>query len=162
MGQDIGLSVLLPLAVEVLRDNPLAPGGMYEGDLLRAVLTSNPAVWRLTRSVRQDHRTNLGCSRADPGTRPSPPICHHSPYIASDARISHQMRLGGVFAVQSLDGVSPRTLGAATATVLPRPMSLMGSFPRGPGLTSRPGIAYSHPMQLASVGTAVQRLTLSR
>lgn len=45
IGQDIGLPVLLPLAVEVLRDNPLAEGDMYEGDLLRAVLTRNPAVW---------------------------------------------------------------------------------------------------------------------
>ncbi|NEA67279.1 hypothetical protein [Streptomyces sp. SID12488] len=36
---------------------------------------------------------------------PSPLICHHSPSIASDARISHQMRRGGVFAVQPLDGV---------------------------------------------------------
>ncbi|MFI8438901.1 contact-dependent growth inhibition system immunity protein [Streptomyces sp. NPDC079020] len=45
IGQDIGLPVLLPLAVEVLRDNPLAEGHMYEGDLLSAVLTRNPAVW---------------------------------------------------------------------------------------------------------------------
>ncbi|MEV6195685.1 contact-dependent growth inhibition system immunity protein [Streptomyces sp. NPDC051920] len=43
--QDIGLAVLLPLAVEVLRDNPLAEGHMYEGDLLCAVLTRTPAVW---------------------------------------------------------------------------------------------------------------------
>ncbi|WP_327180635.1 contact-dependent growth inhibition system immunity protein [Streptomyces sp. NBC_01334] len=43
--QDIGLAVLLPLAVEVLRDNPLAEGHMGEGDLLRAVLTRNSAVW---------------------------------------------------------------------------------------------------------------------
>ncbi|MEU8677614.1 contact-dependent growth inhibition system immunity protein [Streptomyces sp. NPDC048560] len=45
IGQDIGLPVLLPLAVEVLRDNPLAEGDMYEGDLLRAVLTRRSAVW---------------------------------------------------------------------------------------------------------------------
>ncbi|MFD8928864.1 contact-dependent growth inhibition system immunity protein [Streptomyces mirabilis] len=45
IGQDIGLAVLLPLAVEVLRDNPLAEGHMGEGDLLRAVLTRTPAVW---------------------------------------------------------------------------------------------------------------------
>ncbi|WP_326608046.1 contact-dependent growth inhibition system immunity protein [Streptomyces sp. NBC_01800] len=45
IGQDIGLPVLLPLAVEVLRDNPLAEGHMYEGDLLRAVLTRNSTVW---------------------------------------------------------------------------------------------------------------------
>ncbi|WP_406004929.1 contact-dependent growth inhibition system immunity protein [Streptomyces sp. NBC_00637] len=45
IGQDIGLSVLLPLAVEVLRDNPLAEGHMGEGDLLRAVLTRASAAW---------------------------------------------------------------------------------------------------------------------
>ncbi|MFF2126737.1 contact-dependent growth inhibition system immunity protein [Streptomyces olivochromogenes] len=45
IGQDVGLPVLLPLAVEVLRDNPLAEGDMYEGDLLSAVLTRSPAVW---------------------------------------------------------------------------------------------------------------------
>ncbi|WP_329528959.1 contact-dependent growth inhibition system immunity protein [Streptomyces sp. NBC_01462] len=45
IGQDIGLAVLLPLAVEVLRDNPLAEGHMGEGDLLRAVLARTSAVW---------------------------------------------------------------------------------------------------------------------
>lgn len=45
IGQDIGLSYLLPLALKVLRDNPMAEGDMYEGDLLSAVLTRNPAVW---------------------------------------------------------------------------------------------------------------------
>ncbi|MFE9882639.1 contact-dependent growth inhibition system immunity protein [Streptomyces sp. NPDC005784] len=43
--QDIGLSHLLPLALEVLRENPMAEGHMYEGDLLSAVLASNPSVW---------------------------------------------------------------------------------------------------------------------
>ncbi|MET9482692.1 contact-dependent growth inhibition system immunity protein [Streptomyces sp. NPDC006638] len=45
IGQDVGLPVLLPLAVEVLRENPLAEGDMYEGDLLSGVLTRSPAVW---------------------------------------------------------------------------------------------------------------------
>ncbi|MGW6209827.1 contact-dependent growth inhibition system immunity protein [Streptomyces sp. NPDC055089] len=31
--------------MDVLRDKPLAEGDMYEGDLLRAVLTRSPAVW---------------------------------------------------------------------------------------------------------------------
>lgn len=43
--QDIGLPYLLPLALEVLRENPMAEGDMYEGDLLSAVLTRNPSVW---------------------------------------------------------------------------------------------------------------------
>ncbi|MFC9845361.1 contact-dependent growth inhibition system immunity protein [Streptomyces sp. NPDC060223] len=45
IGQDTGLPYLLPLAVEVLRENPMAEGHMYEGDLLSAVLTRNPSVW---------------------------------------------------------------------------------------------------------------------
>ncbi|PKT67119.1 hypothetical protein CW362_42245 [Streptomyces populi] len=45
IGQDIGLAYLLPLALEVLRDNPMAEGHMYEGDLLSAVLTRSPGVW---------------------------------------------------------------------------------------------------------------------
>ncbi|MEH0510608.1 MULTISPECIES: contact-dependent growth inhibition system immunity protein [unclassified Streptomyces] len=34
VGQDIGLPYLLPLALDVLRENPMAEGDMYEGDLL--------------------------------------------------------------------------------------------------------------------------------
>ncbi|MFI8105322.1 contact-dependent growth inhibition system immunity protein [Streptomyces sp. NPDC086023] len=43
--QDVGLAYLLPLAVEVLRVDPLAEGDMYEGDLLAAVLTRSTGVW---------------------------------------------------------------------------------------------------------------------
>ncbi|MGX1488242.1 hypothetical protein RKD41_000501 [Streptomyces tendae] len=46
IGQDVGLAYLLPLAMEVLRDTPLAEGDMYEGDLLAAVLTRSAEVWR--------------------------------------------------------------------------------------------------------------------
>ncbi|WP_431953664.1 contact-dependent growth inhibition system immunity protein [Actinacidiphila sp. bgisy167] len=45
IGQDIGLPYLLPLAVEVLRENPMAEGHMYEDDLLSAVLTRDPSLW---------------------------------------------------------------------------------------------------------------------
>ncbi|WP_393101813.1 contact-dependent growth inhibition system immunity protein [Streptomyces sp. LN325] len=45
ISQDIGLPVLLPLAVEALHDNPLAEGHMYEGDLLCAVLIRTSTVW---------------------------------------------------------------------------------------------------------------------
>ncbi|MFD7866445.1 contact-dependent growth inhibition system immunity protein [Streptomyces sp. NPDC057682] len=45
IGQHMGLPHLLPLALEVLRENPMAEGHMYEGDLLSAVLTRNPAIW---------------------------------------------------------------------------------------------------------------------
>lgn len=54
--QDVGLARLLPLAVQVLRGDPLAEGAMYEGDLLAAVLTRSAEVWRefpeLGREVR--------------------------------------------------------------------------------------------------------------
>ncbi|GAA2824356.1 hypothetical protein GCM10010441_56040 [Kitasatospora paracochleata] len=54
--QDVGLAHLLPLAVEVLRGDPLAEGDMYEGDLLAAVLTRSPEIWsespELGREVR--------------------------------------------------------------------------------------------------------------
>ncbi|WP_073814706.1 MULTISPECIES: contact-dependent growth inhibition system immunity protein [Streptomyces] len=54
--QDVGLAYLLPLAVEVLRVDPLAEGDMYEGDLLAAVLTRSAECWsespELGREVR--------------------------------------------------------------------------------------------------------------
>ncbi len=45
IGQNIGLHFLAPLAVERLRDNPLAEGDFYKGDLLHSVLTSSLAFW---------------------------------------------------------------------------------------------------------------------
>ncbi|QKV96430.1 hypothetical protein HUT19_35885 [Streptomyces sp. NA02950] len=45
IAQDVGLPFLLPLALEVLRDEPLAEARYYEGDLLSVVLRSDPAVW---------------------------------------------------------------------------------------------------------------------
>ncbi|MFE6747330.1 contact-dependent growth inhibition system immunity protein [Kitasatospora purpeofusca] len=56
IGQSVGLVHLLPLAVDILWDDPLAEGDMYEGDLLAAVLSRNAEVWRtipeLGREVR--------------------------------------------------------------------------------------------------------------
>ncbi|MGY5121969.1 contact-dependent growth inhibition system immunity protein [Streptomyces sp. 900105755] len=45
IGQNLGLGHLLPLALEVLRVDPMAEGDLYEGDLLSAVVTRSPAVW---------------------------------------------------------------------------------------------------------------------
>ena len=57
IGQDVGLAYLLPLAMEVLRVNPVAEGDMYEGDLLAAVLTRRAEAWsdfpELRREVRE-------------------------------------------------------------------------------------------------------------
>jgi hypothetical protein len=46
IGQKIGLSVLLPLALERLERDPLAEGDRYAGDLLAAVLRVNSDFWR--------------------------------------------------------------------------------------------------------------------
>lgn len=45
--QNVGLSFLLPLAVEALLDNPKAEGKFYEGDLLSAVTTRDPGSWSI-------------------------------------------------------------------------------------------------------------------
>ncbi|MFF4061663.1 contact-dependent growth inhibition system immunity protein [Streptomyces sp. NPDC001668] len=48
IGQDVGLLWLLPLAVEILRDEALKQpaGGFVDGDLLYAAVTRSPEVWR--------------------------------------------------------------------------------------------------------------------
>lgn len=45
IGQDIGLPYLVPLALDILRDNPLAEGDMYEGDLLFHVVRVPEQFW---------------------------------------------------------------------------------------------------------------------
>ncbi|MEU1160412.1 contact-dependent growth inhibition system immunity protein [Streptomyces sp. NPDC005921] len=54
IGQDVGLAHLLPLAVELLRDDPMAQGDLYEGDLLSAVLTRKPAAWDELPAARRE------------------------------------------------------------------------------------------------------------
>lgn len=46
IGQEIGLNFLIPLAVEILVQNPLAQGVYYEGDLLSSVLSVNRNFWQ--------------------------------------------------------------------------------------------------------------------
>ena len=45
IGQGIGLRWLVPLALEVLEEDPLAAGDFYSGDLLAAVLRLGPKLW---------------------------------------------------------------------------------------------------------------------
>lgn len=45
IGQSIGLNYLVPLAIEVLKENILAEGHFYDGDLLNSVLTSDKVYW---------------------------------------------------------------------------------------------------------------------
>ncbi|MEU0087314.1 contact-dependent growth inhibition system immunity protein, partial [Streptomyces sp. NPDC006274] len=67
IGQSIGLPYLLPLAVEVLRENPMAEGHMYEGDLLSAVLTRNAEKPR-TRGAGPSHNNCSAASYSPTGS----------------------------------------------------------------------------------------------
>jgi hypothetical protein len=42
----VSLDVLVPLAIERLRDDPLAEGDLYPGDLLAALRRVDPGFWR--------------------------------------------------------------------------------------------------------------------
>jgi hypothetical protein len=46
IGQNIGLFFLIPLGLEILKQNILAEGNFYEGDLLSSVLTSEVDYWK--------------------------------------------------------------------------------------------------------------------
>ncbi len=46
IGQNIGLEYLIPLAIDKLRENPLAKGDHYPCDLLCDVLTADAGFWR--------------------------------------------------------------------------------------------------------------------
>ncbi|MEU9002471.1 contact-dependent growth inhibition system immunity protein [Streptomyces sp. NPDC048551] len=54
--QDVGLAHVLPLALHVLRENPMAEGDLYEGDLLSAVLTRHPETWKTWPELARDLR----------------------------------------------------------------------------------------------------------
>jgi hypothetical protein len=45
IGQNIGLDHLIPLAIEKLKQNPLAEGNFYPGDLLVNVLRADCKFW---------------------------------------------------------------------------------------------------------------------
>ena len=62
IGQQVGLEFVIPLALEILREEPLAEGDFYPGDLLMSVLRVNSSYW----SRRQDeHQVSHGpqCTR---------------------------------------------------------------------------------------------------
>ncbi|MFE0461233.1 contact-dependent growth inhibition system immunity protein [Kitasatospora sp. NPDC058965] len=54
--QNVGIAYVLPLAVGVLRVDPLAAGDMYEGDLLAALLTRHAEVWSGSPELRREVR----------------------------------------------------------------------------------------------------------
>lgn len=45
IGQNLGLKFLIPFALEKLRKNILSEGDYFQGDLLKAVVTSNKEFW---------------------------------------------------------------------------------------------------------------------
>ncbi|MFF8842177.1 contact-dependent growth inhibition system immunity protein [Streptomyces sp. NPDC015127] len=47
IAQSVGLPFLLPIAMEVLRQDPLTDARFYEGDLLEVVLSTDAGVWAL-------------------------------------------------------------------------------------------------------------------
>ena len=51
IGQDLGLKFLMPFALEILEENPLAEGDYYPGDLMKAVLTVRSDFWSGNREI---------------------------------------------------------------------------------------------------------------
>jgi hypothetical protein len=46
IGQSIGLEFLIPMAIEVLQENPFVEGDYYPGDLLSMVMQVEPSFWQ--------------------------------------------------------------------------------------------------------------------
>ena len=68
IGQDVGLAHLLPLAVEIPQDDPMAQGDLYEGDLLSAVLSRKSAAWNELPGARRELRVIVsGLTGLPPG-----------------------------------------------------------------------------------------------
>ena len=74
IGQNISLDILMPLAFERLKQNILAEGDFYPGDLLRAVLTSDPSYWVknpvLHRRIIRLYKNNLPSMEKRPARSP--------------------------------------------------------------------------------------------
>jgi contact-dependent growth inhibition (CDI) system CdiI-like immunity protein len=49
ISRQLALSRLVPIAIDVLEENPLAEGDCYPGDLLEAVLGVDKQYWRVNR-----------------------------------------------------------------------------------------------------------------
>lgn len=54
IGQNIGLPFLMPLAIEILKESPLAAGDFYAGDLLNSVLSIETEFWQRNVELWQD------------------------------------------------------------------------------------------------------------
>lgn len=51
IGQGMGLEFLIPLAVELLQENPFVEGDYYPGDLLSVVMRVAPGFWQTHQDV---------------------------------------------------------------------------------------------------------------
>ena len=71
LGQQIGVSVLLPLAVQVLLRDPLAEGDYYPGDLLRNVLRLPDSEWSRSPSRTEASGIGSGSTRCRPPRSPT-------------------------------------------------------------------------------------------
>ncbi|MBX2905362.1 MAG: hypothetical protein KF744_04945 [Taibaiella sp.] len=54
IGQNQSLPILMPMALAVLRDNILAEGDLYPGDLLKSVLTVDAGFWNTHPDVKEE------------------------------------------------------------------------------------------------------------
>lgn len=63
IGQHIGVEVLLPYALALLSDDPLAEGDMYPGDLLVAVVRLPPEYWPAHRGQAAELRRIAGVAK---------------------------------------------------------------------------------------------------
>ncbi|MEU4214873.1 contact-dependent growth inhibition system immunity protein [Actinoplanes sp. NPDC026623] len=67
IGQQIGVTFLVPVALEILKRDPLADAGMYEGDLLRAVLRIDRSFWETHAEHEGTVRTIIDSIAEPPG-----------------------------------------------------------------------------------------------
>jgi hypothetical protein len=51
IGQNIGLEFLIPLAIELLRENPFIKGDYYPGDLLSVTMQVERGFWQTHRDL---------------------------------------------------------------------------------------------------------------
>lgn len=69
IGQNINLEILIPLAIERLRENILAEGDFYPGDLLKNVLDSDSVYWKKHReqwlAIKRLYSENLPTFESD-------------------------------------------------------------------------------------------------
>lgn len=54
VGQDVALDLVIPAALDVLRDEPVLEASLYPGDLLVAILNVREDFWNMRRQLAAD------------------------------------------------------------------------------------------------------------